>query len=60
MRFYNYSQASVEELKYYVMASKDLGYGTDWAGLRSILDEAARTLRGLVWKTATSPLFSDS
>jgi len=51
VRFYNMSQASLEELRYYLRLSRDLGYATDVTTLSEKLDETARMLKGLVLKT---------
>ena len=43
LRFFNIAQGSVEESRYYLILSKDLGYG-DTSGLLVLLEEASRLL----------------
>ncbi len=43
MRFYNIAQASLEECRYYLILSNDLGYG-DSTILMSALEEVSRML----------------
>jgi len=45
--FYNIAQGSLEELRYYIILSKDLEYLTDAGALLSHLDEVGRMLHGL-------------
>lgn len=47
-RFYNFSQGSVEELRYYLILAVDLGYATDTSSLDAALDEVSRMLRALI------------
>jgi len=47
IRFYNIAQASLEELRYYLILAKDLGY-SDTAPFRSQLDELGRMLNAYV------------
>jgi four helix bundle protein len=44
INFYNNAQASLEELKYYLILSKDLGYLSDDNDLLSKSDEAGKLL----------------
>lgn len=46
-RFYNISQGSVEECRYYLMLAKDLGYG-DTGMLRVALEEISRLLASYI------------
>jgi len=46
--FYNISQGSLEELRYYIILSKDLGYIEDTDEIMKALDEAGRMLHGLI------------
>ncbi len=46
--FYNISQGSQEELRYYIILSKDLGYIEDTDEIMKELDEAGRMLHGLI------------
>jgi four helix bundle protein len=46
--FYNISQGSLEELKYYIILSKDLGYVQENEKFLSNSDEVGRMLYGLV------------
>ncbi len=51
MRFYNISEGSLEELKYYFILSKDLGYvssNADWAAQS---ETVGRLLNGLIANT---------
>jgi four helix bundle protein len=43
LRFYNISQGSIEECRYYLILAKDLGYG-DTVRLANELDEVSRML----------------
>jgi four helix bundle protein len=47
VRFYNISQGSAEELKYFCILSKDLGYAANVKDLWDALEEVSRMLRGL-------------
>jgi four helix bundle protein len=47
-KFYNISQGSLEELRYYLILSRDLGYATDTKDVSAILDEVGRMLHGLI------------
>jgi four helix bundle protein len=49
--FYNIAQGSLEELRYYAILSRDLGYVSDVAALRRDIDEVARMLHGLAAST---------
>ena len=46
--FYNISQGSLEELRYYCILAKDLGYLNDNKALLSNIDEVGRMLYGLL------------
>jgi len=46
-KFYNISQGSLEELRYYLILSRDLGYATDTNDIDASLDEVGRMLHGL-------------
>jgi four helix bundle protein len=48
VRFYNISQGSLEELRYYLVLSRDLGYVSDVGTVTAELDEVGRMLHGLV------------
>ena len=50
LRFYNYSQASLEELRYCLILSKDLNYINDTENFQSLLDEVSRLLYSYVTK----------
>jgi four helix bundle protein len=43
VRFYNIAQGSIEESRYYLILTKDLGYG-DVQELRSLLEEVSKLL----------------
>jgi len=44
-RFFNIAQGSLEEVHYYLILARDLGYG-DSTGLVNLYDEVARLLNG--------------
>ena len=46
--FYNISQGSLEELKYYLILSKDLGYIADVGEISNLIEEVTKLLSGLV------------
>lgn len=46
--FYNISQGSLEELRYYLILSVDLGYSKDNKDLISLSEEVGRMLYGLI------------
>ena len=48
VRFYNISQGSLEELRYYLILSRDLGYVVDSDSAQANLDEVGRMLHGLI------------
>jgi four helix bundle protein len=47
MRFFNISQSSLEECRYYLILARDLNYG-HFPELESILDEVAKLLNGYI------------
>ena len=49
--FYNIAQGSLEELRYYVTLSRDLGYRVDHVRLGQLADDVGRLLHGLVRAT---------
>jgi len=63
-RYYNIAQASIEELRYYLILSKDLGYVEDAAAVGQSLDSVARMLKKLVLRMSgqgySSPSSPDS
>ncbi|HTW92065.1 MAG TPA: four helix bundle protein [bacterium] len=48
VRFYNISQGSLEELRYYLLLSRDLGYVTNVEPVTASLDVVGRMLHGLI------------
>ena len=52
-RFFNIAQGSLEEVHYYLILAKDLGYG-DNAKLLSLCDEVGRLLNGYASAILTS------
>lgn len=46
--FYNISQGSLEELRYYLILSTDLGYSKNSKDSISLIDETGRMLYGLI------------
>ena len=53
IRFYNIAQGSLEELRYYFILCRDLGYRLQFDPLNSNAERAGRMLNGLI-KSATS------
>ena len=53
LNFYNIAQGSLEELRYYLILSKDLGYLSDNHELVESAEEIARMLHGLVKSVAS-------
>jgi len=51
IRFYNISQASIEELRYYLILCRDLGYVKQYSEVSQYLDSTARMLKRLVIRT---------
>ncbi len=47
-RFYNIAQASLEELRYYFILCRDLGYKLDYDSMSSKAENVSRMLHGLV------------
>jgi four helix bundle protein len=52
LNFYNIAQGSLEELRYYLILSKDLGYMTDNREMADAAEEVARMLHGLIRSVA--------
>ena len=48
LNFYNIAQASLDELYYYIILSKDLGFIQDSTNIVHQLEEIARMLSGLI------------
>jgi len=53
LNFYNIAQGSLEELRYYLILSKDLGYLSDNQELVASAEEIARMLHGLIASVAS-------
>jgi len=53
VRFYNIAQGSLEEVHYYLILAKDLGYG-DSSVLIGLYDEVGRLLNGYISAIVTS------
>ncbi len=51
IRFYNISEGSLEELKYYFVLSKDLGYLSNSGDLLTQSETVGRLLNGLIAST---------
>jgi four helix bundle protein len=51
IRFYNVSEGSLEELKYYLILSKDLGYISSDEALMAQSETVGRLLNGLIAST---------
>jgi len=51
IRFYNYSQSSADELKYYYKSSVKLGYLKECKEALKLLDSTSRMLTSLIRKT---------
>jgi four helix bundle protein len=58
IRFYNMSQTSLNEVTYYYLVAKDLGYINDNLEVTQLLDSTARLLSRLIQKTPDLPSFS--
>jgi four helix bundle protein len=52
LNFYNIAQGSLEELRYYLILSKDLGYMPDNREMAEAAEEIARMLHGLIASVA--------
>ncbi len=48
LNFYNIAQSSLDELNYYIILSKDLGYVQDCTHLLVHIEEIAKMLSGLI------------
>lgn len=59
VRFLNISQASLEECRYFLILSKDLGYG-DINKLYSQLEEVSKLLTAYTQKISKTPKRTDS
>jgi len=57
IRFYNMSQTSLNEVTYYYLVAKDLGYLNDNLEVTQLLDSTARMLNRLIQKTPDLPSF---
>jgi four helix bundle protein len=53
VRFYNTSQGSLEECRYYLILANDLGYG-DTSGMRVALAEVSRMLESYIQSILSS------
>ena len=51
MRFYNISQSSADELRYYYKTSKKLGYVKDCSEIVGLLESTSKMLTSLIRKT---------
>ena len=54
LNFYNIAQGSLEELRYYLILSKDLGYVPENREMTEVTDEIARMLHGLIRSVAAA------
>ena len=52
LNFYNIAQGSLEELRYYLILSKDLGYVSENREMSETSEEIARMLHGLIRSVA--------
>ncbi|MCX6842027.1 MAG: four helix bundle protein [candidate division WOR-3 bacterium] len=52
LNFYNIAQGSLEELRYYLILSKDLGYMPDNRDMAEAAEEIAKMLHGLIASVA--------
>jgi four helix bundle protein len=55
IHFYNIAQASLEELRYYFILCRDLGYFVGEGDLTERADKVSRMLHGLVQSLQTRP-----
>ena len=51
IRFYNISEGSLEELKYFCILSRDLGYISSYPALMTQAETVGRLLNGLITST---------
>jgi four helix bundle protein len=51
IRFYNISEGSLEELKYFAILSRDLSYISSYAALMTQAETVGRLLHGLITST---------
>ena len=54
-RFYNIAQASLEELRYFVLLCHDLGYKNGEEGIAERAEKVSKMLFGLVRSIETGP-----
>lgn len=54
-RMYNIGEGSNEELRYFVILARDLGFLKDWEPLWDAIEEISRMLRRLVERTLEGP-----
>ena len=50
IRFYNIAQASLEEVKYYLFLSRDLGYINNYTKLKNMTEEVSKMLDAYIRK----------
>lgn len=55
VKFYNISQGSLEELRYYLILSRDLGYAASVKPAAASVDEVGRMLHGLIASIGRRP-----
>jgi four helix bundle protein len=55
INFYNTSQSSLNELKYYTILAKDLEYIKDLERVKSLIDEIGKMLNGLISSIRPKP-----
>jgi four helix bundle protein len=56
VRFYNISQASIEEVRYYLILARDLRYAKEQPEVGKLLDSTARMLKKLILSISGSYL----
>jgi len=55
VHFYNIAQASLEELRYYLILCRDLGYCATSGGMTEQTDTVGKMLHGLIQSLVSSP-----
>jgi four helix bundle protein len=55
IHFYNIAQGSLEELRYYFILCRDLGYKLDYSSVAAQADQAGRMLTGLIKAVRVGP-----
>lgn len=57
INFYNISHSSLNELHYYVILVKDLGFKLNLDKIEALIDEISRMLRAVIVSLDTAPTY---